>query len=223
MSAYFSHKPRATIHLVEVQCSEESVELHEGCVEVGSDEFQVRCLVAKLASLTLTISVTVRRLFSLGRRLASLLLQAALLCLLLAFLMPLLLDDGVFNKRSMKELCAPTPCKALPAEIKWSRTSGGVRSSNNVTSIKPPIQRGQHLVVAPERVWPLLFHVFLEVCVGGVEGLDQGGSADEVENRHLPTAIVREGVGHCHRLRCGTPSLIPCSTMNALYSSTAGS
>ena len=94
VSAYFSHKPHATIHLVEVQCSEEGIELHESFVEVGSDEFQVRCLVARLASLTLTISVTVRRLFSLGRRLASLLLQTALLCLLLAFLMPLLLADG---------------------------------------------------------------------------------------------------------------------------------
>ena len=119
MPAYFSHMPRAATKMVEVQCSEEGIELHEGFVEVGSDEFHVRCLVARLASLTLTISVTVRRLFSLGRRLASLLLQAALLSLLLAFLMPRLFDDWGL-------------------QVEWSRTSGEVRSSNNVTSIKPP-------------------------------------------------------------------------------------
>ena len=79
---------------MEVQCSEEGIELQESFVEVGSDEFQVRCLVARLASLSLTVSLTVRRLFPHGSRLASLLLQAALLCLLLSFLMPLLFDDG---------------------------------------------------------------------------------------------------------------------------------
>ena len=75
MPAVFAHKRRAATKMVEVQCSEEGNELHEGFVEVGSDEFQVRCLVARLLSLTLTISVTVRRLLPLGRRLAFLLLQ----------------------------------------------------------------------------------------------------------------------------------------------------
>ena len=125
-------------HLVEVQCSEKGVELYQGFVEVGSDEFQVRCLVARLASLTLTVSLTVRRLFSLGSRFASLLLQAALLCLLLAFLMPLLLDDGGLQVALRERALRANAVETVACRIEWSRTSGGVRSSNNVTSVKPP-------------------------------------------------------------------------------------
>ena len=66
------------------------------------------------------------------------------------------------------------------------------------------IQSGQHLVVALDRLWLLLFHVFFGSLRGGaLMASTKVAPPTKRKTVTTPSVNAREGVGHCHRFVAG--------------------